>query len=311
MDASFWRPSGYDMGKSRGQMTLKLKERMEKVGDKMMQATQAQQIATTMIVETKDLTRRFGKFTAVDALTLSVRAGEVFGLLGPNGAGKSTVIKMLTTLLPPTAGSAQIAGFDIIHQAAQVRRMIGYVPQLLSADGALTGYENLLVFARLYEIPHHERDKRIHEALAFMNLADVADKLVGTYSGGMIRRLEIAQATLHRPQLLFLDEPTVGLDPLAREVVWEHLERLCADMGTTVFLTTHYMDEAERLCARVAIMHLGKIAVMGTPAELKASIGGEEATLDDVFVHYAGGTLESGGSYRETARTRRTVRRLG
>jgi len=240
-----------------------------------------------------------------------VSTGEVFGLLGPNGAGKSTVIKMLTTLLPPTAGSAQIAGFDIIHQAAQVRRMIGYVPQLLSADGALTGYENLLVFAKLYEIPHHERDKRIHEALAFMNLADVADKMVGTYSGGMIRRLEIAQATLHRPQVLFLDEPTVGLDPLAREVVWEHLERLCADMGTTVFLTTHYMDEAERLCACLAIMHLGKIAVMGTPAELKASIGDEEVTLDDVFVHYAGGTLESGGSYRETARTRRTVRRLG
>jgi len=144
-----------------------------------------------------------------------------------------------------------------------------------------------------------------------MNLADVADKLVGTYSGGMIRRLEIAQATLHRPQVLFLDEPTVGLDPLAREVVWEHLERLCADMGTTVFLTTHYMDEAERLCACLAIMHLGKIAVMGTPAELKASIGDEEVTLDDVFVHYAGGTLESGGSYRETARTRRTIRRLG
>jgi ABC-2 type transport system ATP-binding protein len=232
---------------------LKREEQLEKVGDKLMQAIQTEHRAKKLMVETKDLTRRFGTLTAVDAFTLSVSTGEVFGLLGPNGAGKSTVIKMLTTLLPPTAGSAHIAGFDIIHQAAQVRRIIGYVPQLLSADGALTGYENLLVFARLYEIPHHERDKRIDEALAFMNLSDMADKLVGTYSGGMIRRLEMAQATLHRPQLLFLDEPTVGLDPLAREVVWEHLERLCTDMGTTVFLTTHYMDEAERLCTRLAI----------------------------------------------------------
>lgn len=277
----------------------------------MMQAVPIEQAAATTMLQAQALTRRFGNLTAVDALTLSVGAGEVFGLLGPNGAGKSTVIKMLTTLLPPTAGTAQVAGFDIVRQAALVRRVIGYVPQLLSADGALTGYENLLVFARLYELPRRERDQRIHEALAFMNLDDVADRLVGTYSGGMIRRLEIAQATLHRPQVLFLDEPTVGLDPLAREVVWDHLEQLRAEMGTTIFLTTHYMDEAEKLCTRVAIMHLGKIAALGTPTELKASIGGEEVTLDDVFVHYAGGTLESGGNYRETARTRRTARRLG
>jgi ABC-2 type transport system ATP-binding protein len=284
---------------------------IEKAGNDLMQATQNEQEVTTVMVVTEGLTRRFGELTAVDGLTLSVRAGEVFGLLGPNGAGKSTVIKMLTTLLPPTAGSARVAGFDIVHQAMQVRRVIGYVPQLLSADGALTGYENLLVFAKLYELPHRERDERIRQALAFMNLTDSADRLVGTYSGGMIRRLEIAQATLHQPQVLFLDEPTVGLDPLAREVVWEHLEQLRAEMGTTIFLTTHYMDEAERLCTRVAIMHLGKVAAIGTPAELKASIGGEEVTLDDVFIHYAGGTLEAGGSYRETARTRRTVRRLG
>ena len=168
------------------------------------------------MLHTEALTRRFGDLIAVDAFTISVGTGEVFGLLGPNGAGKSTVIKMLTTLLPPTAGTARVAGFDIVRQAALVRRVIGYVPQLLSADGALTGYENLLVFARLYEIPRQERDQRIHEALAFMNLDEVADRLVGAYSGGMIRRLEIAQATLHRPQVLFLDEPTVGLDPLAR-----------------------------------------------------------------------------------------------
>ena len=277
----------------------------------MTQATQTEQAATVVMLQTEALTRRFGTLIAVDALTLSIKAGEVFGLLGPNGAGKSTVIKMLTTLLPPTAGSAHVAGFDIVRQAAQVRRVIGYVPQLLSADGALTGYENLLVFARLYELPHRERDERIHDALAFMNLADAANRLVGTYSGGMIRRLEIAQTTLHRPQVLFLDEPTVGLDPLAREVVWEHLEELRAAMGTTIFLTTHYMDEAEKLCTSLAIMHLGKIAALGTPSELRASIEGEEVTMDDVFVHYAGGTLESGGSYRETARTRRTAQRLG
>ncbi len=277
----------------------------------MTHAQQDEQKANIVILETQGLTRRFGDLIIVDALTLSVGTGEVFGLLGPNGAGKSTVIKMLTTLLPPTAGTARVAGFDIVRQAALVRRVIGYVPQLLSADGALTGYENLLVFAKLYEIPHRERQQRIHEALAFMNLEDVADRLVSTYSGGMIRRLEIAQATLHQPQVLFLDEPTVGLDPLAREVVWEHLERLRADTGTTIFLTTHYMDEAEKLCTRVAILHLGKIAAIGSPSELKASLGDGEVTLDDVFVYYAGGTLETGGSYRETARTRRTAQRIG
>ncbi len=287
-------------------------EKTEKAGDDVMQATLHKQVtAARVMLATEGLTRRFDALTAVDALTLSIEAGEVFGLLGPNGAGKSTAIKMLTTLLPPTAGSAHVAGFDIVRQAAQVRRVIGYVPQLLSADGALSGYENLLVFAQLYELPHRERDRRIREALAFMNLLDAADRLVNTYSGGMIRRLEIAQATLHRPQVLFLDEPTVGLDPLARETVWDHLEQLRAEMGTTIFLTTHYMDEAEKLCTRVAIMHLGKVAAIGTPDALKAGIGGGEVTLDDVFVHYAGGTLESGGSYRETARTRRTVRRLG
>jgi ABC-2 type transport system ATP-binding protein len=288
-----------------------MKETWEMASDHMMQVAQTGQTAARVMLQTEALTRRFGTLTAVDALTLSIDAGEVFGLLGPNGAGKSTVIKMLTTLLPPTAGTARVAGFDIVRQATEVRRVIGYVPQLLSADGALTGYENLLVFAKLYELPHRERDRRIHEALAFMNLADVANRLVNTYSGGMIRRLEIAQATLHQPPILFLDEPTVGLDPLAREVVWEHLEQLRANTGTTIFLTTHYMDEAEKLCMRVAIMHLGKLAAMGTPAELKASLGDGEVTLDDVFVHYAGGILESGGNYRETARTRRTARRLG
>lgn len=270
-----------------------------------------QRTEKSAILETEALTRRYGTLIAVDAMTISVGAGEVFGLLGPNGAGKSTAIKMLTTLLPPTSGRAHVAGFDIVRQAAQVRSVIGYVPQALSADGTLTGYENLLVFAKLYDVPRREQTRRVREALAFMGLEDLMNWLVGTYSGGMIRRLEIALATLHRPRMLFLDEPTIGLDPLARETVWEHLQQLRAETGVTIFLTTHYMDEAERFCTHVAIMHLGKVAAYGTPAELIAAIGGDEVTLDDVFVHYAGGTLDSGGSYRETARARRAIQRIG
>ena len=266
------------------------------------------------IIETVALTRRFGFLAAVDALTISVGVGEVFGLLGPNGAGKSTVIKMLTTLLPPTSGDASVAGFDIVRHAVNVRRFVGYVPQLLSADAALTGYENLLIFAKLYDIPRAECKPRVRNGLALMGLSDVGDKLVRTYSGGMIRRLEIAQSMLHRPLVLFLDEPTVGLDPVARRAVWEHIEQLRAEYGTTIFLTTHYMEEAEDLCTRVAIMHLGKVAAMGTPDELKESIGGNGKTLDEVFAHYSGAELDegnTGGNYRDTSRTRRTARRLG
>jgi ABC-2 type transport system ATP-binding protein len=261
------------------------------------------------VLETKILTKRFGALTAVDRLAISVEPSEAFGLVGPNGAGKTTVIKMLTTLLPPTSGNASVADFDIIHQASQVRRVIGYVPQLISADGALTGHENLLIFAKLYHIPRGERDRRIREALDFMGLSAVSDKLVRNYSGGMIRRLEIAQAMLHRPRILFLDEPTVGLDPVARKAVWEHVQRLQAEFGTTVFLTTHYMDEADQFCGRVAIMHLGKITAIGTPAQLKESVG-NDATLDDVFAYYSGYEIESGGSYREVSRTRRVARRV-
>jgi len=264
-----------------------------------------------IVLETKALTRRFGMLTAVDGLTISVESGEVFGLLGPNGAGKTTAIKMLTTLLPPTSGNAKVAGFDIIHHATEVRRVIGYVPQLVSADGTLTGYENLLIFAKLYDIPRSERTDRVREALEFMGLTEVGDKLVRNYSGGMIRRLEIAQSMLHRPSILFLDESTVGLDPVARNGVWEHIQRLRADYGTAIFLTTHYMQEADDLCNRVAIMHLGKVAAIGTPAQLKASLGKTDATLDDVFAHYTGYELELGGNYREVSRTRRVAQRLG
>ncbi len=262
------------------------------------------------ILEIHELTRHFGEFTAVDSLTLSVESGEVFGLLGPNGAGKSTAIKMLITLLKPSAGSASIAGLDIVRDAPRVRAIIGYVPQMLSVDGTLTAEENLRVFARLYGISRRERESRINDSLEFMGLADVANKLVREYSGGMIRRLEIAQAMLHRPRVLFLDEPTVGLDPIAREAVWGHIEDLRNRYGTTILLTTHYMDEAESLCRRVAFMHLGKLAAIGAPDELKAALG-RGATLDDVFAHYTGAEIETGGSYRDTSRTRRVPSRLG
>jgi ABC-2 type transport system ATP-binding protein len=263
------------------------------------------------IVETKGLTRRFGALTAVDNINISVQDGEIFGLLGPNGAGKTTTLKMLTTLLPPTGGTAIVSGFDIVEQARSVRRRIGYVPQLLSADGALTGYENLLIFAKLYDIRGSEREHRIRQSLEMMQLEDASGKLVNTYSGGMIRRLEIAQSMLHRPPVLFLDEPTVGLDPLARNSVWEHIRLLKSNYGTTIILTTHYMEEADSLCSRVAIMHEGRIAAIGAPAELKASLGRGAVTLDEVFAHYAGAELEIGGSFREISRTRRTARRLG
>jgi ABC-2 type transport system ATP-binding protein len=262
------------------------------------------------ILETNNLTRRFGTLLAVDELNISVDAGEVFGLLGPNGAGKTTTIKMLTTLLKPTSGQAEVAGFDITRKSLEVRRSIGYVPQMISADASLTGYENLLVFTRLYDVPRNEREGRIKEALSFMGMEEAASRLVRTYSGGMIRRLEIAQSVLHRPLLLFLDEPTIGLDPLARKAVWEHIMNLRTLYGTTIVMTTHMMDEADSLCQRVAIMHHGRVAAIGPPGRLKAEVG-PEATLEDVFIHHTGDTLVTGEGYRDTARTRRTATRLG
>ena len=209
------------------------------------------------------------------------------------------------------SGTAIVAGYDIMKQARDVRRVIGYVPQLVSADGSLTGYENLLIFAKLYDLSRAERTSRIREALALMGLAEAADRMVREYSGGMIRRLEIAQSMLHRPQVLFLDEPTVGLDPVARRAVWEHIERLRLEYGTTILVTTHLMEEADNLCHRVAIMHQGRVVAMDTPETLKGALGFEGTTLDDVFVHYAGGSVDPKGGYREVARTRRTAQRLG
>jgi ABC-2 type transport system ATP-binding protein len=266
--------------------------------------------ARPFAVETFNLTRTFGTVTAVNQLNLHIRQGIIYGLLGPNGAGKSTTIKMLTTLLDPSAGTATVAGYDIVRQPADVRRSIGYVPQLVSADGGLTGYENLLLSARLYAIPRSVRKKRIDDALEFMGLADAAYRLVKTYSGGMIRRLEVAQAMLHRPAVLFLDEPTVGLDPVARQTVRDRLLELRRDFQMTVLISTHAMDEADELCDELAILHLGEVAAVGSPAKLKAEVA-PDATLEDVFVHFAGATIHEEGNYRDTRQTRSTARRLG
>jgi ABC-2 type transport system ATP-binding protein len=264
-----------------------------------------------IILQTDGLTKRFGALIAVDDFTIAIPEGEVFGLLGPNGAGKTTVLKMLTTLLPPSAGHASVGGFDVVRQAGAVRRIIGYVPQMISADGNLSGYENLLIFAKLYDIPRRELRQRIQDALALMGLTAAGNNLVKTYSGGMVRRLEMAQSMLHRPRVLFLDEPTVGLDPAARHLVWEHIQQLQRDFGDTILVTTHLMEEADILCQRVAIMHHGTVRAIGAPKELKASLGQPDATLDDVFMHYAGDTLDAGGRFRDIRRQRRVARRLG
>ena len=259
-----------------------------------------------LAIETFGLSRRFGALIAVDGASLSVRSAEIFGLIGPNGAGKSTLIKMLTTMLPPSEGRATVAGFDLRTQAGQVRRHIGYVPQLLSADGELTGYENLLLSARLYLVPRAEREGRIRQALELMGLTEVRDRLVRQYSGGMIRRLEIAQSTLHAPSVIFLDEPTEGLDPVGWHAVWLHIRDLRARLGAAVIVTTHYMDEADALCDRIALIDRGRILVTDTPTALKRQIG-ERATLDDVFAQMTG-QAEEGGNYRDVRRTRRAAR---
>lgn len=262
-----------------------------------------------LTIETSQLTRSYGTFVAADGVDISLAPGSIFGLLGRNGAGKSTTIKMLTTLLPPSSGKANVAGHDILKSPQQVRRSIGYVPQVISAEGSLTGYENLLIFAKLYGIPRSVRRERIEEVLEYMGLTSVKDVLVQKYSGGMIRRLEIGLALLHKPPILFLDEPTVGLDPLARETVWQHVLDLRDTMGTTIFMTTHQMSEADELCDIIAIMHQGRIKTVGSPEELKSRIG-PDATLYDVFAYYTTEHEERGG-FRDVVRTRITARRLG
>jgi ABC-2 type transport system ATP-binding protein len=262
------------------------------------------------IIDVTNLEKRFGEHTAVDHIQFSIEEGEAFGLLGPNGAGKTTTIRMLITLIPATSGVISIAGLDIQQNKAIIRRLLGYVPQSLSADASLTGYENLLMIAKLLGLGSQERKRRIEEVLEVLNLTNAAHQLVQTYSGGMVRRLEVGQAILNRPRILILDEPTVGLDPTARRSVWETVEALRQQFQITLLFTTHYMEEADNYCQRVAIMDHGRIVAIGTPAELKASLNQPGATLENVFTSMTGNTLESGGSYRETKQLRQRTHRF-
>lgn len=264
---------------------------------------------TTVVVQ--NLSKQFGEVKAVDGISFEVYRGECFGLLGPNGAGKSTTIKMLTTLTPVDSGEVVISGFSLSKNPAQVREMIGYVPQMLSVDAAMSGYENLLIFSKLYGLKQSQRKKRIREVLKVIGLEDSAERPVKTYSGGMIRRLEIGQAILNYPEVLFLDEPTVGLDPIARKAVWAHIENLRREHNVTILLTTHYMEEAEALCTRIAIMSKGKIVAIGTPHQLREQIGDLNASMDDVFTYFAGEFEPEEGSFRDVTRSRRTAKRLG
>jgi ABC-2 type transport system ATP-binding protein len=245
-------------------------------------------------IEVRDIVKTFGDFTAVKGITFDVKAGEIFGLLGPNGAGKSTLIRMMVTLLPPTSGSATINGFDVVKKADEVRRSIGVIPQAMTSDLELSVYENLLIFAKLYGVPRETRTRLIGELLEAVELTQWADKPVKNLSGGMRRRVEIARGLVHEPRVFFLDEPTTGLDPVSRTAVWGMLQRIKSQRDLTVLITTHYMDEADKLCDRIAIVDHGKLVALDSPQTLKASIPGrapETVTLDDVFVHYTGHDL--------------------
>src|SRR5271170_7803632 len=226
-------------------------------------------------IEVEKLAKKFGDFVAVDSLAFTVEQGEIFGLLGPNGAGKSTLIRMLTTLVPPTSGTARVNGFDIVGDANGVRQSIGVIPQAMTSDLELSAVENLTIFAKLYGIPRAKRNRVIPQLLEEVDLTQWADKPVKMFSGGMRRRMEIARGLVHEPKIFFLDEPTTGLDPVSRVAVWEMLARLKRERGLTILVTTHYMDEADKLCDRIAIVDHGKIVALDSPLKLKASIPGK------------------------------------
>jgi ABC-2 type transport system ATP-binding protein len=231
------------------------------------------------IIQTKHLRKKYDKIIAVEDLNIEIEEGEVFGLLGPNGAGKTTIIKMLATLLEPSSGSAQVNGFDINSQSKKVRESIGIVFQEPSSDELLTAYENIKLYAMMYGIPDSEIQKGIRESLELVELTNRKDHLVRTFSGGMRRRLEIARSLIHKPKVLFLDEPTLGLDPAGREKMWDYISRLVEELGMTVLLTTHYMEEADSLADRIGIIDQGKIVVIDTPKALKDTLGGDVVTL--------------------------------
>jgi ABC-2 type transport system ATP-binding protein len=244
----------------------------------LLESTQGMNGSGEAVIQATGLVKRYGELEAVRGIDLEVRPGEIFGFLGPNGAGKSTTISILCTLLTPSAGTARVAGIDVVRDPARVRQRIGLVFQDPSLDDQLTGRENLEFHAFIYSVPASERNRRIDEMLALLQLTDRAGSLVRTYSGGMKRRLEIARGMLHQPQILFLDEPTLGLDPQTRQSIWTHLNELRDSKGLTIFMTTHYMDEAE-FCDRIAIIDRGQIVALGTPDELKAMVGGDVVTI--------------------------------
>jgi ABC-2 type transport system ATP-binding protein len=232
------------------------------------------------VIRAKGLTRAFNRsLVAVDHVSFSVKRGEIFGFLGPNGAGKTTTINMLITILKPTEGTASVLGYDIVKEAHMVRSVIGVVPQEYTADEDLTGYENIILCADLYGIPRKVSKERAIELLELVELTQFKDKKVETYSGGMRRRLELACGLVNRPQVLFLDEPTLGLDVQTRTATWEYIKRLKEEFGMTLFMTTHYLEEADALCDRVAIIDHGKILVTGAPGELKKGLGGDVITI--------------------------------
>ncbi len=231
------------------------------------------------IISTKDLTKTYNRLDAVDKLNLNIEEGELFGLLGPNGAGKTTTLMMLTTILKPTGGTAEVNGFDIVKQPSQVRKSIGIVFQDPSSDDMLTGYENLKLHGMLYGMPVSLREERIKEVLQLVELDDRKNDMVKKYSGGMRRRLEIARGLMHHPKVLFLDEPTLGLDPQSRENIWNYIEDLSRKEKLTLIITTHYMEEVDRLCNRIAIIDRGKIVALDSPSNLKKVIGGDVVLL--------------------------------
>src|ERR1017187_3701867 len=267
-----------------------------------------------------DLVIRCGDLTAVGGVSFAVAAGEVFGLLGPNGAGKTTTIRVLTTLLPPPEGRALVAGYGVRNDSLGVRASIGYIPQAISVDGALTAYENLDFYGRVTGVPRRERRERIEQAIETMQLQPMLDRLARTLSGGMLRRLEIATALLNRPAVLFLDEPTLGLDPTARRMVGERLNALVEQSGTTILVTTHVMEEAERHCDRLGVIDRGRLVEQGEPAALMERH--ETDSLEEVFTAVTGRDIsqtegeenseeEQEGRLSDVRAQRRTARRLG
>jgi len=263
------------------------------------------------IIRVDGLVKAFGEVRAVDGIDFTVRRGECFGLVGPNGAGKTTTIKILITLLAADSGEAVVDGHSVRNEPRKVRRSIGYVPQSVSVDGLLTGYENMSFHGRFQGMKRREIARRIPRILALFDLEKAADRRVATYSGGMIRRLEIGMSVLHRPRAIFLDEPTVGLDAVSRKALWRHIKDLRKNEGVTVFMTTHYLEEAESLCTRIAIMNMGKISAMGTMAGLRKQTAMPGASLEKMFIKLAGRIESDKGDLMAVKRSRRLAQRLG